>query len=833
MVFVSIILIESIVLFPSYFSRKQDIILEYERRGGDASAAVLDTLDYYAEDTIARLWGLQQALPDALSRVYGDKLKSFNLYSDQGQPLYAYHAQFTETPNRHGPDVIQYEWVLHAGPQTYLLNVTVNAELVSTSLTEFILQALGVALLVAVCVTLITMSVIRKKVLLPILRLREQLDLASEALTHPEDIVIEISDHNELGAVQSSFRHLLIKQFELLCQLHAKEAELQFLNDSLDSRVQERTLQFETANIALQQSLEDLNQAHRDIESLASFPEENRNPVLRIDQNGVLLYANPASEWFVSVLNARVDERLPSRWCTFLSKVMANGRSRKMVVQALKRYFKLLLVPIPRKGYINIYAEDITREKSNAARARKLAFYDPVTGLPNRVMFFDELRRVVQRSVIQSSQHSIVVFDLDDFGVINETFGQLTGDRVLRTVAERVKSVLKDLSKDEETVVNVMFARVGADEFALLFRNTALAKAHQYSSKIFANLSRPFTLHEQQMALTAPAGIATFDGKALRNSEATIQSESGMDSCFRHAQIALRMAAEQGKGSIVCFEKELGELNQRRNTLASQLKRAIEVAELRVYYQPKVDAVSGQIIGAEALVRWPHPVYSFVPPDEFISIAEENELIHPLGTWVMEQAVMQTTKWQMTVNEKMRIAVNLSPQQFRDSALVERIKNLLELTGINPATIELELTESMLMTSGASTIDALTRLKALGLKLAIDDFGTGYSSLAYLSRFPVDTLKIDRSFVMHLQNSAEDQSICRAVIQLAKSLGLETVAEGVELEAQLQWLAANGCDLIQGYYYSPPLPAQEFLELIHRNADLMNTALSVSRKSGI
>ena len=434
---------------------------------------------------------------------------------------------------------------------------------------------------------------------------------------------------------------------------------------------------------------------------------------------------------------------------------------------------------------------DISERKQSQERIEYLAQYDVVTGLPNRRLFNDRLTLAMARDKRLDAMTALLLLDLDRFKQVNETLGHSAGDRVLQAVTARLRDHLREV----DTI-----ARLGGDEFSVILENvTEKAHAVRVAEKIVEAMTEPLMLEDQEIFVTASIGVALCPADA-----------DSVERLIESAELAMYQAKQEGRNTVQLYAPEQ---YQRRGTglsMENKLRRALERDELQLDFQPKVNIETGAVTGAEALLRWRNSELGLVPPADFIPLAEETSLIVPIGEWVLHHACAQASAWR-NQGYPIAVAVNLSARQFRQKSLVEMIKRTLADTELAPEFLELEITESMIMHRPEQTIPTLQQLDDTGVILSVDDFGTGYSSLSYLKRFPVHKLKIDQSFVRELHQNADDAAIVRAVIALAGSLNLRTIAEGVETEQQLSYLAGLGCDEYQGYHFSKPLPAAEFL----------------------
>lgn len=430
---------------------------------------------------------------------------------------------------------------------------------------------------------------------------------------------------------------------------------------------------------------------------------------------------------------------------------------------------------------------DITEHRHAEEMLQLMAHCDSLTGLPNRTRFRDLLRQAVLAGEYENKPVALLLMDLDRFKEVNDTLGHDRGDLLIQHVGRRLKEVLRPT----DTV-----ARLGGDEFALILPLAAAGHATLVASKVLKALEEPFEIEGLPIAVELSLGIALYP-----------EHGSNADSLIQRADVAMYAAKRNGSGYTL-YTPEQDPHSPRRLALAGELRHAIDGNQLLLHYQAQVNMQTGRITGVEALVRWQHPQYGIVPPDQFILPAEQTGLIKPLTRWVLKEALRQSRDW----NQKglpFNIAVNLSARNLHDSQLPDRIAELLEVNGVAPSFLELEVTESAIMQDQMCAKEILTRLSKMGIRLSIDDFGTGYSSLGYLNHLPVDAIKIDRTFVRDMMENQNNAVIVRSIIDLGHNLGLEVIAEGVENHETWDRLLALGCDAAQGYYMSPPVSALE------------------------
>jgi len=459
----------------------------------------------------------------------------------------------------------------------------------------------------------------------------------------------------------------------------------------------------------------------------------------------------------------------------------------------------LSITPVKNDEVITHYIgtmTDISEYKTAEAQIHQLAFYDPLTGLPNRRLLLERLQHGIEMCVRDGKLMAVMMLDLDNFKPVNDSLGHLAGDELLQQVAGRLVDCLRNAD---------MIARLGGDEFTVLLENISHADDAAYvAENIIAELSKPFylVLEHKEVRIGVSIGISLY--------EQGTTAQLLMD----HADAALYKAKDNGRNCFAYFSEDLTIAARKRIELESRLRLLIEREELLVHYQAQVDIATDKIIGAEALIRWQKPIEGFTSPGQFIDFAEETGFIVTIGAWVLRETCRQGKEWLDAGLAPLVLAVNVSPHQFRHSDITSLVANVLEDTGFPAHCLELELTESGLMDNQDKTRLILDKLRQLGVHIAIDDFGTGYSSLAYLKHFPITTLKIDKSFIDDIPYKQDDMAIASTIIAMGHILGFKVLAEGVEIPEQLEFLQAKGCDNYQGYIKSKPVPANEFAQLL-------------------
>jgi diguanylate cyclase (GGDEF)-like protein/PAS domain S-box-containing protein len=561
-------------------------------------------------------------------------------------------------------------------------------------------------------------------------------------------------------------------------------------------------------------------QAERALRLTQFAIDHAHSAVFQGDPGGALLYANDSASRLLGYrretllgmpihkFNTRVTE---AGWPEVWNKLKTKG---SLQFESIYRRFDGSEIPVgisanyieyDGEGFSFTFVADLSERKAAEERIHYLAHYDGLTGLPNRDLLRDRLAQTIAYADRHREPIWVVSVDLDRFKFISDTLGQDSGDMLLKTVAERMRSAIRDVDT---------LARIGGDKFVLVLADNFDNKLGVgVVQRIMQAVAQPLAIRGDEVFLTCSIGLAVYptDGEDA-------------ETLLKHADIAGNRAKEMGRNNFQFYTSTMNERALERLHLQGDLREAIEREQFVLHYQPQVDLRTGRIIGMEALIRWEHPELGMLSPARFIGLAEETGLIVPMGKWVTRTACAQNKAWQQAGLGNLRVAVNLSAVQFGQPDFVQSIATVLQDTGLEPQYLELELTESLVMTEVEHAIEILRDLKALGVQLSIDDFGTGYSSLSYLKRFPIDVLKIDQSFVRDMMDHPEDAAIVASIVSLAHSLRLHVVAEGVEAADQLAYLQRQGCDAMQGYFFSRPVTAEAFEKLLREGKCLADMA---------
>jgi len=561
----------------------------------------------------------------------------------------------------------------------------------------------------------------------------------------------------------------------------------------------------EAKNDALVKAIPDtLFLVRRNGEIVDYLPGANAGPLAepRGDQTTIFDYfdADHAQLWHSLILDVATSKA--PRHCEL--SLESDGRSH---------HYELQIVPYVNDRTLTIFRE-ITDRKLAEQRIHSLAYFDTLTGLPNRQRFQQQLVKAIENAEHRNLKVAALYVDLDNFKRINDTLGHSFGDAVLQTIAKRLERCVRSddtVSRADPDASESNLARLGGDEFVSILQNLkSEEEAVAVAERMRAELLLPVEHQGHEFVVTSSIGVAIYpdDGQDI-------------DSLLKNADVAMYQAKECGRNSVRFYSGTMSLRSLERLELESALRRALDADEFELHYQPKLCAKTSRPVGVEALMRWKHPEQGYISPDRFIPLAEECGLICSLGEWVLKRACRQAKLWANMFGDDFTMAVNLSSQQFVQSQVADVVLQALFDASLNPRLLQLEITETILMHDLEETVATVKRLKDSGITLAMDDFGTGYSSLSYLQRFPLDVLKIDRSFVSDLEFNSDNAVICKTIIAMAHNLGLAVIAEGVETEAQAEFLQELGCDQLQGFFYSKALPAdklEEYVGLLHAEA---------------
>lgn len=563
--------------------------------------------------------------------------------------------------------------------------------------------------------------------------------------------------------------------------------------------------------IAMVQDITDRKRADSKMRTLSQALEQAADSITITDPSGIVEYVNPAYEHITGYPRDEVVGKTSSvvksgkhtiefyerLWKTINSgEVFRDVFINKRKDQTLY-YEEKTITPIKGPGgkIVNFIStgKDISERIESQERLHYLAHHDVVTELPNRLLFLERLSHALIQARRSGQACAILFLDLDRFKKINDTLGHDVGDKLLQAVGERLTNCVRE----GDTV-----ARLGGDEFTMLLEGIgSLDDVGPIARKILQVVSEPYHIGRHELFTSTSIGISLYPGDGI---DAT--------TLLKNADTAMYRAKDNGRNNYQFYSADLGAKIMEHFTLETGLRRALEREEFELFYQPQIQRASGNIVGVEALIRWRHPEQGLISPEEFIPLLEDTGLIVPVGEWVLKTACRQVKAWQAGGFDCHRLAVNLSSRQVDDANFLRVVESALAMAGLSPACLEFEITESLLMQHSLQTIKTISMLSKKGIRLAIDDFGTGYSSLSYLKRFPIATLKIDRSFVRDITTDAEDAEIVKAILAMARSLNIDVIAEGVETVEQETFLREAGCELMQGYLYGRPVAHATFLE---------------------
>jgi len=660
-------------------------------------------------------------------------------------------------------------------------------------LTFWIITAIAV-LLILIFTAKVAQSVSR--------RIRNLRNTARLIADNANSAPLQAEGSDEITDLAKAFNSLQIK-------VMAREFELKREQNLLEERVEQRTKELRTTNDQLQLEIKERLKSASTVKLLSKAVEQSPVSVMITDTKGSLEYVNQA---FIDITGFSSEEVIGEN-----SRIIQSGMTKATTYQSLWSTIKqgedwsgellnkrkngelfweqIIISPVTdNSGEITHFLavkEDITLRKQQEEKIRYQAQYDTLTDLPNRVLAMDRLQQALENADRYDEKVALLFIDLDDFKKINDSLGHNLGDQMLVSVGHRLKQVVRK----QDTV-----ARHGGDEFIVIMDSMhSISDLEPALMNLLQVFNQPFTLDDKDLVMTPSIGVAIYP-------------DDGNDSSIllRNADHALYQAKDQGGNTFSYYNENIHTNVIKQLDLESNLRLAMERDEFEVYYQPLIDTQSGELLGAEALIRWHSEKYGSLPPGKFIPVAEQTGLIVDIGAWVLQTACHQACNWGNMLGVPFSIGVNVSPRQFRDKSIIKHITEALDATGMAPDQLNIEITEGMLIRKHMHVEDTLTRLNEIGVSLSMDDFGTGYSSLSYIKQYPFNILKIDRSFVHDIPADPEDCALAKAIITMGHELGLDIIAEGVETEAQARMLSEAGCNILQGFLIGRPVAWSEF-----------------------
>jgi len=584
---------------------------------------------------------------------------------------------------------------------------------------------------------------------------------------------------------------------------------------SVDASYQKFNLDLSALEQSLNQSAEEVVQANEEMNAVFhAIPDQ----LFHLDSEGrIISYKLGQSSHFYltserlinqnikDVLNVEVIEKFELAIKEVLDQLSIKLFEFVIYHEKKLYYYEVRMMPMKSQQVIALI-RDVTERKLAEEQISFLAYHDNLTALPNNRLFKDRLQHAITQAERKNNIFAILFLDLDRFKLINDTMGHSAGDELLKITSQRL---IEAVRKTDSVTLNAngissSIARFGGDEFTILLDEVENVQAITHiAERVIKSVSQPMMLNRQEVHISTSIGIAIYPDDGLKPEEV-----------LKNADSAMYHAKAQGRNNFQFFADSMNQSSVELLALENNMHKAIKNNEMCLYYQPQLSIMTGQLVGMEALIRWQHPEKGFISPAMFIPVAEETGMIMQIGEWVFREACAQGVKWLNAGYQLQKISVNLSARQLKDESLAVLIETILGETGMPPNKLCIELTETALILDPEIALARLKKIKELGVALSLDDFGTGYSSLSYLKRFPIDTLKIDQAFIRDVKIDHEDAALVKAIISMAHGLGMEVIAEGVEIQEQLEFLGINGCDTIQGYLFSRPLPANEMEELL-------------------
>ncbi len=588
-----------------------------------------------------------------------------------------------------------------------------------------------------------------------------------------------------LAAVNESYRQFEVHQRTLEQSLNLSSEELVLANEEMNAVFQ-----------AIPDQL-----FHLDAEGRIVSYKLGKNSYHYLKQERII------NQYMKDVTDIEVAQKFDVSIKQVLEKLSTQHFEFVIVHDRKVFYYEVRMMPLKSRDVIAL-VRDITERRLAEEQIAFLAYHDSLTALPNSRLFKDRLQHAISQAERNNKMLAVMFLDLDRFKLINDTMGHSAGDELLKITSQRL---IEAVRKTDSVAINVAdfsssVARLGGDEFTILLEDLEnLQSVTHIAERIVSNISLPMMLDRQEVHISTSMGIAIYpdDGDMA-------------DELLKHADAAMYHAKAQGRNNFQFYTESMNKSSVELLALENNLHKAIENGELCLYYQPQINVTNGKLVGMEALIRWRHPEKGFISPSVFIPVAEETGMISHIGSWVLHEACQQGARWIEAGYQVPKISVNLSARQLKDESLPTQIDNILKETGMPANLLGIELTESAIILEPEVALVKLQRIKELGITLSLDDFGTGYSSLSYLKRFPIDTLKIDQAFVRDVKVDHEDAALVKAIISMAHGLGMDVIAEGVEVQEQMDFLKDNNCDSLQGYLCSRPLPAIEIEQMLSR-----------------
>jgi diguanylate cyclase (GGDEF)-like protein/PAS domain S-box-containing protein len=732
------------------------------------------------------------------------------IYTEDGKPFAKYvrngnTSSFTPplvrdpvTSFQHGR-LIQFRKIVFAGESIGTIYIESDLDRLNDRLREYTVAFL-INLGVTLAVALLVASRLQRPISTPLLKLVATAGAISKADDY--SIRAELANHDEFGLLVSAFNGMLD-------QIEKRDHQLRRHRERLEQEVASRTAELRLANTQLREAEEKYRTIFEDA-VIGIFQATPDGRPIRINRAMAQLHGYECPEQLLAHVGNVVQEFFvhPNQMAELLVSLQEKGvvRSAELELYRKDGSKKWVLANIravrDTHGGITLLEgtlEDITEQKLAQEQVHFLAYYDALTGLPNRTLLQDRLAQCMALARRQNDKLAVLFLDLDRFKVINDSLGHSFGDLLLQDVAQRLKSGLRQ----QDTI-----ARIGGDEFLIVLGGLKdIPSAAVAAERVMDLMSSEFIIQGRSFTVNCSIGISIYP-----------QHGSDGETLIKNADAAMYCAKENGRNGFQFFTDDMNTEVMERLELEHNLRQALEDKQLFLLFQPQMEVASGQIIGMEGLLRWKHPQWGLVPPDKFIRVAENSGLILPIGEWVLKTACLAARRWQDMGLPPVPVAVNVSAVQFRQETFGDLVRRILRESRLAPEYLELELTEGVLLSSADIRFAVLQGLKRMGVKLAIDDFGTGYSNLSYLRQFPVQKLKIDRSFIKSVAVNPDDAAITAAIIGMAKSLNLRVIAEGVENEEQMAFLRAHQCDEIQGYYFSKPLTCEEIEKKLRSSA---------------